>query len=144
MHQATVQRPSARTVCEMSLAKTPARVHHMRPDALALLLTLANIGPHARVWALLAYMYTIPDGAIICSVTLLVRLKDPLQSCDLCESSASQRMPSMSERLSGSRHGGAYVLAGSTLLLSVVIPMPSLFASEVQAPLAWLSMCQLL
>ena len=44
-----MQRPSARTVCEMSLAKTPARIHHMRPDALALLLTLANIGPHAKV-----------------------------------------------------------------------------------------------
>ena len=49
VHQATVQRPTARTVCEMSLSKTPARVHHMRPDALALLLNLANIGAHAKV-----------------------------------------------------------------------------------------------
>ena len=62
MHQATVQRPSARTVCEMSLAKTPARIHHMRPDALALLLTLANIGPHAKVLPRLQ-LATVLDGA---------------------------------------------------------------------------------
>lgn len=51
VHQAVLQRPTARTICEMTLAKSPARIHWMRTDTLGLLLTLSNVAAHAKVWA---------------------------------------------------------------------------------------------
>ena len=51
VHQAVIQRPTARTVCEMTLAKSPARIHWLRADALALLLNLSNVAAHAKASA---------------------------------------------------------------------------------------------
>ncbi|KAL4423995.1 hypothetical protein ABPG75_001296 [Micractinium tetrahymenae] len=45
----TVRRPTAAAVCEAYFANSPSRTGYLRVDALALLLSLANVGPHARV-----------------------------------------------------------------------------------------------
>lgn len=44
-----VQRASAAAVCEVYYGTNPARIGFLRLDALALLLSLANVGAHARV-----------------------------------------------------------------------------------------------
>ena len=49
VHQAVLQRPTPRTVCEMVLSKSPARIHWMRADTLAILLNLSNVAAHAKV-----------------------------------------------------------------------------------------------
>ena len=46
---ATVRRPTAAAVCEALFAASPAKTAFLRADALALLLSLANVGAHARV-----------------------------------------------------------------------------------------------
>ena len=48
---ATLVRPSAAALAEAYFLKSPGRVGHLRADSLALLLSLANIGAHARVLA---------------------------------------------------------------------------------------------
>ncbi|CAL8466719.1 g6255 [Coccomyxa elongata] len=49
MAQATLIRPTARSVAEAYFVKSPQKIQCMRADSLALLLSLANIGAHARV-----------------------------------------------------------------------------------------------
>lgn len=49
MAQATLIRPTARSVAEAYFGKSPQKIQCMRADTLALLLSLANIGAHARV-----------------------------------------------------------------------------------------------
>ncbi len=49
MATATLVRPSAAALAQAYFAKSPARIAHLRADSLALLLSLANIGAHARV-----------------------------------------------------------------------------------------------
>ncbi|PRW61100.1 tRNA (adenine(58)-N(1))-methyltransferase non-catalytic subunit trm6 [Chlorella sorokiniana] len=46
---ATVRRPTGATVAEAYFANSPAKTNYLRADTLALLLTLANVGAHARV-----------------------------------------------------------------------------------------------
>ncbi|EFN52089.1 hypothetical protein CHLNCDRAFT_139358 [Chlorella variabilis] len=46
---ATVRRPTAAAVCEAYFSTSPAKTAYLRADALALLLSLANIGAHGRV-----------------------------------------------------------------------------------------------
>jgi tRNA (adenine-N(1)-)-methyltransferase non-catalytic subunit len=45
---ACARRPSAATICSAYYNKTPARISYLRPDSLALLLHLANVGPGTR------------------------------------------------------------------------------------------------
>ena len=49
MAQATLIRPTARSVAEAYFAKSPQKIQCIRADTLALLLSLANIGAHAKV-----------------------------------------------------------------------------------------------
>lgn len=44
-----MRRPTAAAVCVAYFANSPAKTGYLRVDALALLLSLANVGPHARV-----------------------------------------------------------------------------------------------
>ncbi len=44
-----MRRPSGATVAEAYFANSPAKTNYLRADSLALLLTLANVGAHARV-----------------------------------------------------------------------------------------------
>ena len=46
---ATVRRPTGAAVAEAYFANSPAKTSYLRADALALLLSLANVGAHARV-----------------------------------------------------------------------------------------------
>ncbi|KAK9841476.1 hypothetical protein WJX74_006546 [Apatococcus lobatus] len=50
--QATLVQPTARSICEGLFAKAPMKIGHLRVDALALLLSFADIGPHSQalVW----------------------------------------------------------------------------------------------
>ncbi|KAK3272719.1 hypothetical protein CYMTET_19000 [Cymbomonas tetramitiformis] len=45
----TVLRPTHRTICKTLFAKSPYRIHHLRHDALALMLNMSNVGAGARV-----------------------------------------------------------------------------------------------
>ena len=47
--RASVMRPTARSVAELYSAKAPQKVSGLRVDTLALLLSLANVGPQARL-----------------------------------------------------------------------------------------------
>ncbi|KAL3153820.1 hypothetical protein ABBQ32_013398 [Trebouxia sp. C0010 RCD-2024] len=49
---ATIQRPTARSVCEAYFGKSSPKINHLRADSLAMLLSLANIGSHGRVLVL--------------------------------------------------------------------------------------------
>ena len=49
---ATARRPTAASVCEAYFSRTPSKVGFLRVDALALLLSMANVGAHARVLVL--------------------------------------------------------------------------------------------
>eukprot|EP00854_Cymbomonas_tetramitiformis_P007681 gene7680-9144_t len=40
----TVLRPTHRTICKTLFAKSPYRIHHLRHDALALMLNMSNVG----------------------------------------------------------------------------------------------------
>ena len=51
MATATLVRPSAAALAEAYFLRSPGRVGHLRADSLALLLSLANVGAHARVLA---------------------------------------------------------------------------------------------
>lgn len=46
---ATVRRPTGATVAEAYFSNFPAKTNYLRADTLALLLSLANVGAHARV-----------------------------------------------------------------------------------------------
>lgn len=48
MVRAAVQRPTARSLAEALFAWRPEKIQYMRPDTLAMLLTMANIGAHGR------------------------------------------------------------------------------------------------
>jgi len=45
----TLRRPTGRTVCQALFARSPAKLWHLRPDSLALMLSLANVRAGARV-----------------------------------------------------------------------------------------------
>ena len=47
---ATVRRPTAQTVASCFFSKMPAKVCDIRPDTLAVMLGMANVGPHQQVW----------------------------------------------------------------------------------------------
>ncbi|KAL3140277.1 hypothetical protein ABBQ38_004545 [Trebouxia sp. C0009 RCD-2024] len=49
---ATIQRPTARSVCEAYFGKSSPKINHLRADSLAMLLSLANIGSHGKVLVL--------------------------------------------------------------------------------------------
>ncbi|DBA99317.1 TPA: hypothetical protein ACH3X3_011924 [Trebouxia sp. C0006] len=49
---ATIQRPTARSICEAYFGKSSPKINHLRVDSLAMLLSLANIGSHGKVLVL--------------------------------------------------------------------------------------------
>ncbi|KAK9803881.1 hypothetical protein WJX72_001587 [[Myrmecia] bisecta] len=47
--QATVHRPTARSIAEVYFSKSPAKINHLRVDTLAIMLSLANVGAYSNV-----------------------------------------------------------------------------------------------
>ncbi|KAL6754655.1 Gcd10p family-domain-containing protein [Haematococcus lacustris] len=45
----TLQRPTARTLCQAYYSKGPERVHNLRPDSLAMMLSLGNVAAGSKV-----------------------------------------------------------------------------------------------
>jgi tRNA (adenine-N(1)-)-methyltransferase non-catalytic subunit len=46
---ATVRRPTAATVADSYFRRVPTKICGLRPDTLAVMLTMANVGPHQQV-----------------------------------------------------------------------------------------------
>eukprot|EP00892_Ulva_mutabilis_P010626 jgi/Ulvmu1/7936/UM004_0169.1 len=52
LHYIVARRPTSSLICQVYFSTTPLRVYNLRPDTLAVMTCLADIGPHARVMCL--------------------------------------------------------------------------------------------